>query len=54
MRDYYVAEYNGCDCGSTTYGWFVYKYDISLGKRIKGIECGGCGKFIPTEKELIQ
>jgi len=52
MRKDYIAEYNGCDCGSTTYGWVVYRFDISLEKRIEGIECGGCGKFKPNERVI--
>ena len=52
MRDGYIAEYNECDCGSTTYGWIVYRFDISLGKRVKGAECGGCGKFIVEEEKI--
>jgi len=52
MRKDYISEYNGCDCGSTTYGWIVYRFDISLGKRIEGIECGGCGKFKPNERVI--
>ena len=54
MRDDYIAEYNGCDCGSTTYGWIVYRYDVSLGKRIKGIECGGCGKFKQAQQISVK
>lgn len=44
----YVNDYDGCDCGSITYGWKVQSWSFEENKIVKGIECGGCGKVTPT------
>jgi len=54
MRDDYIGEYNGCDCGSTTYGWIVMAWNFELNKRVKSVSCGGCGKVLPYKEEILQ
>ena len=44
LKDGYVKDYQ-CTCGSLTYGHLIQKYDLSLGKIVNGILCGGCNKF---------
>jgi len=44
MSPGYINDYNGCDCGSTTYGWKIQTWNFEKNKLDKGVRCGGCDK----------
>jgi len=45
MSTDYINDYDGCTCGSTTYGWKVSAWNFEKNIRQKGVQCGGCDKI---------